>query len=184
MWRGCSQAGRRRVCPAGSGRDAAGRACGCGRCGVGGAQRRRGYLPRFRPGATADDIYAAVVTDWFFRIPAIRVAEAREGSPTWIYQFIWKSPVRGGNLGSCHYLEAPFVFDTLKSEGAGSLAGSQPPQNLAHDMHQVWVSFATTGVAGWPRYDPAMRTTILFGTHSEVVHDPRGDERQHWDGIR
>ena len=32
-----------------------------------------------RPGASAGDILAAVVTDWFFAIPAIRVAEARAG---------------------------------------------------------------------------------------------------------
>ena len=34
---------------------------------------------RARPGASPGDVLAAVSTDWFFRIPAVRLAEARVG---------------------------------------------------------------------------------------------------------
>ena len=33
-----------------------------------------------RPGASPGDLLAAVITDWFFRVPPIRVAEARSGA--------------------------------------------------------------------------------------------------------
>ena len=56
-----------------------------------------------RPGAGAGDLLAAVITDWFFRIPPIRVAEARAASgagDTWMYRFdhpdaAGQPPVRG-----------------------------------------------------------------------------------------
>src|SRR5580704_17157806 len=38
-----------------------------------------------RPSGSAGDVLAAVITDWFFRVPAVRVAEARFGSGrTWV----------------------------------------------------------------------------------------------------
>src|SRR4029077_14334366 len=49
-------------------------------------------LPTYRanrPTASAGDIFAAVVGDWFFRVPALRVAEVRKESPTWVYEFSW-----------------------------------------------------------------------------------------------
>ncbi|HXZ65297.1 MAG TPA: carboxylesterase/lipase family protein [Streptosporangiaceae bacterium] len=137
-----------------------------------------------RPGATAGDVYAALVTDWFFWIPAIRVAEARSESPTWVYEFGWKSPVLGGQLGACHYVEVPFVFDALRSEGAAPMVGSAPPQGVADDVHLAWVRFVTSGDPGWPRYEAADRATMLFDTHSDVVHDLRAGERRLWDGLR
>lgn len=81
-----------------------------------------------RPGASPGDILAAVSGDWFFRIPALRVAEARTQSPTWVYEFAWTTPQHGGRLGACHYADLAFAFDTLQSEGADWLLGSQPPQ--------------------------------------------------------
>jgi para-nitrobenzyl esterase len=137
-----------------------------------------------RPAASPGDLYAAVVSDWFFRIPAIRVAEARPRSATWLYEFGWKSPVLDGQLGACHYVEIPFAFDTARSQGAAPMIGSEPPQSVADDMHRAWVSFATSGDPGWPRYDTADRATMLFDARSGVVHDVRGDERRLWDGVR
>ena len=137
-----------------------------------------------RPGASAGDLYAAVVTDWFFRIPAIRVAEARSGSPTWIYQFAWETPVRGNSLGSCHSVEVPFVFDTLHCDGSDWIAGPQPPQPLADAMHRAWVGFVTSGDPGWDSYRPEDRTTMVFNTQNAIAHDPRGDERLLWEGQR
>jgi hypothetical protein len=51
------------------------------------------------PGASPGDILAAVVTDWFFGIPAVRVAEARAAAPapTWI------SFIAGGTPGWAPY---------------------------------------------------------------------------------
>src|SRR5947209_837995 len=86
-----------------------------------------------RPDASAGDLLAAIVTDWFYRIPAIRLAEAHtKGSGvSYMYEFAWRSPGFDGQLGACHALEIPFVFDTLDKEGYEVLLGDSAPQQLA-----------------------------------------------------
>ena len=142
-----------------------------------------------RPNANAGDLYVAVVTDWFFRIPAIRMAEARATDPsslssTYMYEFAWRSPQFDGRLGSCHALEIPFVFDNLDGKGDIPLLGNNPPQQLADTMHAAWVAFATTGKPGWPRYDLDQRATMQFNITSHVVNDPGSAERVLWEGRR
>src|SRR5215813_1734112 len=64
-----------------------------------------------RPGASAGDILAAVITDWFFAIPAIRVAEARTGAAgasTWMYRFDHPAPEDNYRFGASHAAEVPF----------------------------------------------------------------------------
>jgi len=51
------------------------------------------------------------------------------------------------------------------------------PHSLATTMHTAWVRFATTRDAGWSRYEPGKRTTMVFDTSSEVVVDATGSER-------
>ncbi|HVV21211.1 MAG TPA: carboxylesterase family protein [Pseudonocardiaceae bacterium] len=134
-----------------------------------------------RPDATPGDVLAAVLTDQFFRVPAIRLAEGRASAPTptFVYEFAWGTPVR--NLGACHAVEIGFVFDTLAD--TGRLAGGNPPQALADDVHARWVAFAETGDPGWPAYDLDRRPVMTFDEgRSRVVDDPRADERRVWDG--
>ena len=112
---------------------------------------------RARPGASPGDVLAAVSTDWFFRIPAVRLAEAHVGGPgrTYMYEFAWRSPVMDGGLGGCHALELPFMFDNLEAEGAAALTGEGPPQAVADAMHGAWVAFIRDGDPGWAAYDEA-----------------------------
>ncbi|WP_225839967.1 carboxylesterase/lipase family protein [Streptomyces sp. NK08204] len=136
-----------------------------------------------RPTATPGELLAALATDWFFRLPAIRLAEAVPGS--YLYEFGWRSPQYGGRLGACHALDLPFVFDRLHDPRYAALLGpSQPPQTLADAMHGAWVSFAKTGDPGWPAYDTATRTTMMFGTEPVPEADPRPVERALWEGRR
>jgi carboxylesterase type B len=139
-----------------------------------------------RPDASAGELLASIVTDWFFRIPAIRLAEAHtKGSgATYLYEFAWRSPGFDGQLGSCHSLEIPFVFDTLDRDGLEVLLGTEPPQQLADAMHAAWVAFATSGNPGWPQFDLNRRATMWFDTKQELVEDPRSAERQLWEGLR
>jgi para-nitrobenzyl esterase len=137
-----------------------------------------------RPEASPGDVLADVITDWYFRVPTIRLAEGRADapSPTYCYEFAWRSPV--GNLGACHALEIGFVFDNLHQPTSSWLAGDAPPQALADDMHARWVAFAKTGDPGWPAYDPGTRTVMTFDTTGgQPVTDPRSDERGLWNGV-
>jgi carboxylesterase type B len=137
------------------------------------------------PGASAGDLLAAIQTDWYWRIPAIRLADAHtKNSPaTYMYEFAWRSPQFNGRLGACHALEIAFVFDTL-GNGTEPLLGLDPPQQLAEIMHAAWVAFATSGDPGWPAYDLQRRATMRFDTAPVVVDDPRSVERALWEGLR
>ena len=134
-------------------------------------------------GASPGDTLAAVVTDWFFTIPAVRVAEARGAAATWMYRFDFRSPVLG-KLGAAHAVEIPFTFDTLDAPDAPNLVGADAPQEVADSMHAAWVRFIRDGEPGWPRYEAHSRTTQIFGGEQDVIDDPRSDRRQLWDGIR
>jgi carboxylesterase type B len=137
------------------------------------------------PNASAGDLLAAIQTDQFWRIPALRLADAHASRPaaTYMYEFAWRSPQFDGRLGACHALEIAFAFDTL-GHGTEPLLGADPPQRLADTMHAAWVAFATHGDCGWPRYDLRRRATMRFDTKSEVVDDPRAAERALWEGVR
>jgi para-nitrobenzyl esterase len=139
-----------------------------------------------RSGATAGELVSDIATDWFFRIPSLRVAEAQAalGAPAWVYEFSWPSPQLGGRLGACHALELGFTWDTVPLEAHGALSGQGAPQALADAMHGAWVRFVTDGDPGWPAYDTDRRTVQDFGEQVRLVEDPRGDERAVWDGVR
>jgi carboxylesterase 2/para-nitrobenzyl esterase len=138
------------------------------------------------PGASAGDLFSAIQTDWYWRIPAIRLADAHATNAraaTFMYEFAWRSPQFGGRLGAAHGVEVSFVFDTL-GLGTEPLLGRDPPQSLADAMHGAWVAFAAGGSCGWPRYDPTRRPTMRFDTAPRVVDDPLGAALALWKGVR
>jgi para-nitrobenzyl esterase len=140
-----------------------------------------------RPEASAGDIMAAVITDWFFRIPPVRIAEARAAAgtaSTWAYRFDYPAPRDNHGLGACHGIEIPFVFDTVALDELRPRVGDEPSQAVADQVHRVWVDFIASGNPGWAAYDTATRTTGLLTDRIDAVDDPAGDERACWDGIR
>jgi para-nitrobenzyl esterase len=140
-----------------------------------------------RPGASNGDILAAVITDWFFGIPSIRVAEARAScgsAGTWVYRFDHPAPDDNHRLGACHAVEIPFVFDTIARDELRPLIGDKPSQAVADRTHRVWVDFISHGDPGWATYDTTGRTTGLLTDGVTAAHDPSAAERALWDGIR
>jgi para-nitrobenzyl esterase len=140
-----------------------------------------------RPGASPGDILAAVITDWFFRIPPLRVAEARAAGgagSTWVYRFDYPDPDANHGLGACHGAEIPFVFETITREDTHPRIGDSPAPAVADTAHHAWVSFICDGAPGWAPYTTPGRTTALLTDKVTAVSDPAGDERALWDGIR
>lgn len=142
-----------------------------------------------RPDGSPGDVLAAVLTDWWVRVPAIRLADAHAPAPagTFMYEFAWPSPAFEGRLGACHAMELPFVFDTIdrgRDQMMGGALGDDPPQQLADAMHAAWVRFARDGDPGWPRYDLTRRATMRFDTRLSVVEDAYARERELWAGVR
>ena len=138
-------------------------------------------IPQSVPG----DLLAAVQTDWWMRIPAIRLAEARADSAasTYMYEFAWASP----GLGAVHALEVPFVFDTGEGRRAPlrtparrrSAAGARPdactPPGSPSRRTAIRAGRDTTSPAG-RRCGSARRLSSC--------EDPRSWERDLWDGVR
>ena len=140
-----------------------------------------------RPAGGAGDVLAAVISDWFFRVPAIRVAEARcaaGAAGTWMYRLDYPEPRDNHGLGACHGVELPFVFDTITRDEVRPRLGDAPSQAVADLVHRTWVEFVSGGDPGWAPYDSAARTTGLLAESVRPVDDPAGDERALWDGIR
>ena len=145
--------------------------------------RYRAHTPDASPGL----LLAEVMSDWYFRIPAVRLAESQPAR-SYVYEFGWESPAYDRRLGACHGLELPFVFCRLHDPRARAFIDAAPPAELAEAMHRAWVAFATTGDPGWPAYTRDRRAVARFGSGTDpgrtVIDDPRGDLRALWDGIR
>ncbi len=142
-----------------------------------------------RPNASSGELFSAIMTDWMFSIPTIRLAEAHApyAGGTYLYEFAWPSPTYDDKLGACHGLELGFVFDNLDTPGLigpQGLVGEHPPFELARRIHDTWISFATTGNPGWTPYTTQHRSVMRINTTWEILTDPRSAERQAWYGAR
>jgi para-nitrobenzyl esterase len=136
------------------------------------------------------ELWFAIETDRWFRVPATRLAElqAAHQPDTFAYLFTWKSPALGGMLGSCHALEIPFVFGCVGERMVQRFTGDHPAVAvISQRMQDAWLAFARHGdpshpeLGDWPRYDTARRATMLFGEECRVEHAPFEAERAFWD---
>jgi para-nitrobenzyl esterase len=152
------------------------------------AEARAVYAAAY-PGATPGDLFSAAMTDHAYRIPALRVAEARaaHGAETFVYEFAWPSPAVDGALGACHLADVGFVFGNLSDP----LLGPDAPRGLSDRMREAWISFARTGRPGfgkalppWPAYG-TRRSVLRLGAGEPAVHDDPGSAtRTLWEDLR
>lgn len=125
-----------------------------------------------RKGRKAGQVYADAVSDLMFRWPARRQAEEHQG-PTHVYEFDWRSPACKGELGACHGLDLPFVFNTLGVlTGPEGMAGEAPPQDLADRVHRIWIDFARDGSAPWPEYSRGDRQVYSLSRGESAAEPP------------
>ncbi|WP_257450104.1 carboxylesterase/lipase family protein [Archangium lipolyticum] len=142
------------------------------------------------PDASGADLIIAAGSD-MFRAPSLLVADrkvAQGKAPVYVYLFTWETPVLEGKLKSAHAVEIPFVLDN--TDLVPGLTGKDPERfKLAEQMSTTWVTFARTGnpnnpgLPEWPAYTTEQRPTLLFNLPSTLENDPRGEERQLWQGI-
>lgn len=101
------------------------------------------------------------LTDRMFRTALLRIVADRGDAPTWLYRFAWPS----GSFGFAeHCLDVPFFFDCLDGPAIEPLAGTDPPQRLADEVHAGAVAFISGGEPGWPRYTAQSRTVRVYDT--------------------
>lgn len=137
---------------------------------------RRAYLAANREqrakGSAA--VVGRYVSDDIFRrlVPQVAEARSRADAATWTYRFSWVSPAKGW---ACHCLDVPFWFDGLGRERVANLAGANPPQALADEMHTAAVAMVQGGDPGWPAWRTDPGTTRIFGGRGATVADTAYD---------
>jgi para-nitrobenzyl esterase len=148
-----------------------------------GPDAERAYREAY-PEASAERLCELVQSDWLFRMPSLRLAEAHAagGGRAHVYELTWAAPANGGFLGACHGLDVPMVFGN--SSGFGSdLLGSTPPAEagaLSARFRSAWTAFASTGDPGWPAYDTERRLVQIFDTEPAVASYPEEASRRLW----
>lgn len=106
------------------------------------------------------------VSDLLFRQRIPRWIKLRDSSPTWAYDFTWKSTASGV---SEHCLDVPFVFDVLNDPDVTRVAGAGPPQELADAVHGAFVRFAQIGDPGWEQTRAQTRYVQGFDIDTSIT---------------
>jgi para-nitrobenzyl esterase len=141
------------------------------------------------PQATPFIINARVITDMTFRRAAVTMAErkaaqaASGGAPVWMYLWTAPSPAFGGRYGATHGIDVSSSMHDTRFPLMGQTADAL---RLADQIASVWVSMAANGnpnnkyLPEWQPYDTTTRTTMVFGSPSNPVNDPRKAFREYW----
>jgi len=138
-------------------------------------------LPERRPAAD----FAGDFTFWF---PSVKVGERHSRhAPVYFYRFDAAPRIpRLLGLDATHGLELFALFekfDTATGAGLTLLGGRRMYRDIGRRMQRHWVSFAASGAPEptWPRYDEAVRRTLVFDRTDRVEPDPRRSKRLAWE---
>ena len=117
------------------------------------------------PDATPLDLFHRIVTaarSWRGQVEEAET-RARAGSPAYVYQLDFEDAKHTDDIG--------FAFGTMPNPSTAQKA-------MSARMMDAFVRFARIGNPGWSSYDLNTRQTMVFGTNSRVVSDPRKWERE------
>jgi len=136
------------------------------------------------PDATPWQLHELVNSDWLFRMPGQRLADAAHtgGGSTWLYELCWSF---NEEERASHALDLLLVFGTLSVDDVRGHRSVLP--NAANEVNRVsdqmrgdWVRFATSGDPGWAAYDPGMRATRVYGAEPTTEPYPEERSRRIW----
>ncbi|NUT28017.1 MAG: carboxylesterase family protein [Streptomyces sp.] len=137
------------------------------------------------PGASAEYLFELVQSDWLFRMPSLRLAEAQVagGGRAHLYELTWSAPANGGVLGACHALDVPLAFGVYDGLGAMLIGPGPTPEAeaLSARFRAAWTAFARTGDPGWPAYGTESRLVRLFDAEPTVAAYPEEASRRLWE---
>jgi para-nitrobenzyl esterase len=149
----------------------------------GGAGYRAAY-----PDATPGQLYELVNSDWLFRMPSQKLADAQHagGGTAWLYELCWGfDPEQGAS----HSLDLLLVFGTLTVEDVRGRQSACPNaanevDRVSRDMRTDWVNFASTGNPGWAPYDLDARSTRVYAARPVTQPYPEEHSRRIWSNHR
>jgi len=171
------------------------------------ADRILAAYKKSRPNASAPDLYVAISTAQFDVIGSTLIAERKyeqHGAPAYMYCFAHESQrlIPGTNhiYGAAHAGEIVYKFDNVPSPQTGEAGQRNPATNTfgdasasslacAHNMSQMWSSFARTGrpmadgQPAWTPYSVPQRASMFIDAQCKVEDDPGRLEREVWEAI-
>lgn len=115
----------------------------------------------------------------------LRYAQA----PVYMSLVGWRAPGYGGRYRATHFVDVPFVFDTVDTVPQLT-GGTREAHELAKIVSTAWMAFARSGnpdhpgMPHWPRYQLDGREAMYFDKSVKVWKDPKGEAREFWAGIR
>jgi para-nitrobenzyl esterase len=165
-----------------------------------------------RSEASPSELYVAITTARMIGIGAMTIAErkyAQHGASAYMYIFKHANesviPGTQFKMGSPHAMEITYKFYNVQQGGGrqGAGAGQSPataggglmaisnPASVkaAHNMAEMWSTFARTGKPGaagqpeWPAYTTETRATMEIDAECKVEKDPYNLERKLWERL-
>lgn len=137
------------------------------------------------PEYSATEVFFAATTAGRSWRGAVIEAElrAQQGSPAYVYQLNYRSPIEDGRYGAQHGMDIPLVFDNIAQPGSRT-GKNADAQKAADQMSEAFLALARTGkpshagIPEWRPYALPARATMVFDVSSQLVDDPRGTERK------
>jgi para-nitrobenzyl esterase len=137
------------------------------------------------PKYSATEVFFAATTAGRSWRGAVIEAELRaaQGSPAYAYQLNYRSPLENGRFGAMHGMDIPLVFDNIAQPGSRT-GKDADAQKAADQMSEAFIAFARNGkpthagIPEWRPYELSSRATMVFDVRSQLVDDPRGEERK------
>jgi para-nitrobenzyl esterase len=162
-----------------------------------GSQHAEALIDAYRRARTArrervdaPSIFDAILTDYTFRIPAIRLAEAHDVPGRNAHAYLFEGCAPRGRRGGRHGAELPFVFGAIDLPGVQTTSDSGvAAHTLCTAMMSAWLAFVRgeppmlDAVRRWPRYDRTHRATACLGREVDILVAPLDPERRAWDSI-
>lgn len=114
-----------------------------------------------------------LVTAEEYWVPSIRFTEAHasRGGKTWMYRFdhVPTDPKDGHQGYATHGADVGYFWNAHRG----------------WTLHETAVAFIKGTSPSWKMYDKRERATLIYGQDggTNLVHDPRGDERRLWDRL-
>ena len=150
-----------------------------------GPDGERAYREAF-PQASPEMLYQVLRSDWEYRMPTLKLAEAQVagGGSVHVYELTWPAPANDGVLGACHGLDVALLFGSSDPMLGGSFfLGPEPSpeaEALGNRFRADWTAFAATGEPGWAPYDLERRLVQVLDVHTSVTSYPEGASRRIW----
>ena len=117
-----------------------------------------------------DNCYEKLLTDIFFRVPALKIAQLHSKNNGNVYLYHWTYPSSIPYFGACHAIELSYVLNNLQET---ELIGNQNINyKLAEVSQEMWANFAKNGNPStkeykWEKYDCKIDNFMVFGKEIE-----------------